>query len=171
MNLLKQYFNTPKMPLVFYYTPYVAVHVVMVFNLLADNAGFLRWFWTIFTFLLGSYTYAWLSDYMLYTSQNNFVRYIFAKSVIFRSDFGTIVKNAHATNKQNRAFKIEGNKIREDNMLYVKRTFVSIVGNVIGKFILAFLLYPIFIISIFTHPIIIKKYKEVALQEEQSGMQ
>ncbi|MEL0539197.1 hypothetical protein [Staphylococcus debuckii] len=171
MNLLKQYFDTPKVPLAFYYTPYVAVHVVMFFTLVNDGASAFKWIWTILTFLLGSYTYAWLSDYMLYTSQNGFVRYIFMKSMIFRRDFGNVVKTTHTANKQDRVFKIEGNRVREDNMTYVKRTFFSIAINVVVKFFLAFLLYPIFIISIFIHPIIIKKYKEVVARQEQNGVQ
>lgn len=173
MNLIKKYFDTPRMPLSFYYTPYFAVFVVNFLIMIGTGTPVLNWIFTIILFVLGTYTYAWLTDYMLFTSTNGFIRYFFMRSMIFRRDFGTIVKHTHAANKESRVYEWDGKRLEENHLVYVKRTFLGIVINVVVKFILAFIFIPVFYISILTHPLIIKKFraKFAELETHENGQQ
>ena len=58
--------------------------------------------------------------------------------------------------------KTEGNKLnlRESFETYIKGAFFSFIIVVVVKFILAWVLHPIFWISIIIHPIIMKKYRQ-----------
>ncbi|PNZ04385.1 hypothetical protein CD131_04665 [Staphylococcus muscae] len=157
--MLKKYFNTPKMPLSFYYTPYTVIYFFHFLIMLLSGAhGVISWTFNIIVFILGSYTYAWLSEYMLTTSNNFFIRYLFTKSMIFRGDFREYVSNVYSANSKHRVYNITNSRISEAHEVYVKRTFISIGVNVIIKFLLALIASPLFMISIFTHPIIMKKF-------------
>ncbi|PTK67845.1 MULTISPECIES: hypothetical protein [Staphylococcus] len=164
--MIRNYFSTPKMPLFFFYTPYTLVYIVkFIFMAQNDITSWLDWLWNIVIFLLGSYTYAWLSSYILDTKENRLIRFFFAKSVIFRKDFGTLAKMSFDTHRQtNRTlkFKTEGDRVRfrESFETYIKGAFFSFIIVVVVKFILAWVLHPIFWVSIIIHPIIMKKYRQ-----------
>ncbi|MDU9351973.1 hypothetical protein [Staphylococcus warneri] len=164
--MIKNYFSTPKMPIFFFYTPYTLVYLVkFIFMTQYELTTWTSWVWNIVVFLLGSYTYAWLSSYILDTKGNGLIRFFFAKSVLFRRDFGTIAKMAFDNNRRampTTKVEIKRNKrtSRDAIETYIKRTFFSFLIVIIIKFILAWILQPIFWISIFIHPIIMKKYRQ-----------
>lgn len=123
--------------------------------------GVLSWLYNIIVFILGSYTYAWLSDYILTFKENIILRYFFMKSVIFRKDFGAIVKEGYSNTREFApVYNFKNKRIEEAHEVYLKRTFISIIINIIAKFILAWMFVFVFWISIFIHPITIRKYKE-----------
>ncbi|HID9440017.1 TPA: hypothetical protein ACXJQT_003769 [Clostridioides difficile] len=178
MNFFKMYFNTPKMPLSFYYTPYVVVYIFVFLIMASSGSSLVSWILNIVLFILGSYTYAWLSDYMLATKDNFILRYFFMKSMVFRRDFGQILKSTHSASKESRVYErrvIDRNpnsftyEDREKHSVYFKRTFMSIVINVVIKFILAWLFIFVFWISIFTHVIVMKKYRDFVDKEIEEG--
>ncbi|MCI2847734.1 MULTISPECIES: hypothetical protein [Staphylococcus] len=164
--MIRNYFSTPKMPIFFFYTPYTIVYLVkFIFMIQNETTSWISWVWNIVIFLLGSYTYAWLSSYILDTKDNVLLRFFFMKSVLFRKKFGTIAKMTFDTHRRiNPTFKqkIEGDKVdfRESFGTYIKGTFFSFIIVIIVKFILAWILHPIFWISIIIHPIIMKKYRQ-----------
>lgn len=164
--MIRNYFSTPKMPISFFYTPYTLVYLVkFIFMIKNETTNWIDWSWTIVLFLLGSYTYAWLSSYMLDTKDNGFVRFFFAKSIVFRKDFGTLAKMAyddHRRRNPTRKIEIKENKMsaRESIGTYIKGAFFSFIIVIVIKFILAWVLQPIFWISIIIHPIIMKKYRQ-----------
>lgn len=161
MDTLKKYFETPKMPFSFYYTPYTIVYIVkFLYMFYQGTYSMFDWIFNIVVFILGSYTYAWLSDYMLFSSENTILHYFFAKSVVFRRDFGTVLKVSYVNNSKHKVHNIKNGRISEAHEVYLKRTFVGLIINIIVKFILAWLFIWVFWISIFTHPFIMKKYKE-----------
>ena len=169
MNFFKMYFNTPKMPLSFYYTPFVVVYIFIFLIMASSGASLVSWILNIVLFILGSYTYAWLSDYMLATKDNFILRYFFTKSVVFRRDFGQILKSTHSVSKESRVYERRAYEFREKHSVYFKRTFMSIVINVVIKFILAWGSIFVFWISIFTHVIVMKKYRDFVDKEIEEG--
>ncbi|MFV5902772.1 hypothetical protein BUZ83_12380 [Staphylococcus saprophyticus] len=179
MKFLKSYFNTPKMPLSFYYTPYVVVYIFkFLFMVFSGNSSLFSWILNIVVFILGSYTYAWLSDYILSTKENILLRYFFSKSVIFRRDFGEVLKTAYSTSKETPVYErriINRNansytyEDREKHSVYFKRTFISIIINIVAKFILAWIFIFVFWISIFTHVKVMKNYRDFVDKEIEAG--
>ncbi|MBI5973646.1 hypothetical protein [Staphylococcus caledonicus] len=165
--MLKNYFATPRMPIFFFYTPYTLIYLTkFIFMAQNEYTSLVSWIWNITVFILGSYTYAWLSSYILDTKENRFIRFFFAKSILFRKDFGTLAKMAYDANRQAMpTIKEErrGNKIswRESYSTYIKSVFFSFIIIIVIKYILAWILSPIFLVSIIIHPIIMKKYHQL----------
>ena len=64
------------MPIFFFYTPYTIVYLVkFIFMIQNETTSWISWVWNIVIFLLGSYTYAWLSSYILDTKDNVLLRF------------------------------------------------------------------------------------------------
>lgn len=164
MDIFKKYFNTPKVPITFYYTPYIYVFLTKFIYMAFDGSySIMSWIYNIILFLLGSYTFAWMSDYVLEFKSNVFLRYFFMRSVIFRRDFGTLARMSYDYNRRTMTtnkLDVKGNKWtwREAHETYIKRVFLGFIINIIAKYILAWMFLFVFTISIFLHPIVIKKY-------------
>jgi len=165
-EFLKKFFCTPKVPLTFYYTPLVAIYIfillVNIGNITGSAKGFL-WFIVVTVIMcIVNYSYAWFSDYMLYTSKSRFVSFVFMKSFIFRKGSKEGMMAVYNSMPSETVLEQSGHnryRVRQSRSAAVKQTFqVYFIIFPLIKFFIAYAMLPFILITPFLHIKTMEKY-------------
>ncbi|MCK1197322.1 hypothetical protein MXZ32_09790 [Streptococcus uberis] len=160
-KFFKEYFDTPKMPLSFYYTIITPPSILILLLIITQQNNIIFSIIALVFFVIVQYTTGWFVDYILSTSKNQVIRYFATRSLVFRRDFSSIVADIYRRNSQSKAYTLdwEKNQIYENHSVYVKRTFLGILMNIIFRFFVGGWLISLSWITMVIHKNTIKKYK------------